>query len=76
MICWSIDIDGGQGGRNSLASYFNRIHLSLSSRVEVGVGLVIGPRDDIASHTEFAKLLPIASITLIWPGLIKKEKKS
>lgn len=58
-------MDELQGGKNSLASYFNRIHRSLSSRVDVGVGLVIGPRDDIASHTEFAKLLPIASITLI-----------
>ena len=48
--------------KNSLDSYLLRIHASFSSRVELGLGLVCCRV--FASHTEFAKLLPMANITL------------
>uniref|UniRef100_A0A8W7P809 Uncharacterized protein n=1 Tax=Anopheles coluzzii TaxID=1518534 RepID=A0A8W7P809_ANOCL len=65
--CWPIGGDGLKWGRNSLPSYLLRIHASFSSRELAGVGFT-RPRV-FASQTEFARLLPIASITLRWPGL-------
>ncbi|KAE9543119.1 hypothetical protein AGLY_003030 [Aphis glycines] len=48
---------------NSLVSYLLRIHNSFSSRLELGLGLVRSGRM-LDSHTEFARSLPIAIITL------------
>uniref|UniRef100_A0A2M3ZSD0 Putative secreted peptide n=1 Tax=Anopheles braziliensis TaxID=58242 RepID=A0A2M3ZSD0_9DIPT len=64
--CWPIAGDGLKVGRNSLPSYLLRIQDSFSSRELAGVGLT-RPRV-FASQTELARLLPIASITLRWPG--------
>lgn len=38
--CWPKGILGLTGGRNSLVSYFARIHFSFSSLLELGFGLV------------------------------------
>lgn len=70
--CGPKGILGLMVGKNSLVSYFALIHRSFSSLLEFGFGFV---REYVfASHTEFAKVFPIASITLRWPGLKKKEK--
>lgn len=60
-----------QGVRNSFASYLVRIQCSFSSREAVGDGLVtwLWPERIVDSHTEFERLFPMASITLIWLGL-------
>jgi len=55
------------GGRNSLLSYFDLIHLSFSSRLELGVGLA-RPRE-LHSNMLLARVFPIDSITLRCPGL-------
>lgn len=66
--CCPIGTDRLHSGKNSLLSYFIRIHFSLSSREDDGDGLIWPGRNDV-SHTEFARLFPIASITLIWQAL-------
>lgn len=60
-----------QGVRNSFASYLVRIQCSFSSREAVGDGFVtwLWPERIVDSHTEFERLFPMASITLIWLGL-------
>lgn len=55
------------GARNSLLSYFDLIHRSFSSRLELGVGLA-RPRG-LHSHMLLARVFPIDSITLKCPGL-------
>lgn len=54
--------------KNSLVSYLLRIQASFSSRDELGLGFDRW-REVFASQTEFAKLLPMASITLKCPEL-------
>lgn len=59
------------GDKNSFPSYLHRIHFSFSSRDDVDDGFV---RPSVAdSHTELAKLLPIANITAMCPALNKKK---
>lgn len=53
VFCW---------GKNSLASYLLLIHTSFSSLDEVDLGLT--RCRVLASQTELAKLLPMASMTL------------
>jgi len=55
------------GGRNSLLSYFDLIHRSFSSRLELGVGLA-RPRE-LHSNMLLARAFPTDSITLRCPGL-------
>lgn len=50
--------------RNARRSYFSRIHLSFSSRLEVAIGLTWPLKS--ASHIEFARSLPKDTITLTW----------
>lgn len=60
-----------RGVRNSLASYLLRIQRSFSSWLASAVGLTRCRVFD--SHTEFAKLLPIASMTLRCGALEQEE---
>ena len=58
---------------NSLASYLARIHRSLSSREEFGVGLDMP--FGLASHTLLERVLPIQDITATSSGLKQRTHK-